>query len=425
MITFLIAELEVRPGWAVGAVAIDDPAIDRDLLVDIDGRPWVPGSSLAGSLRAHLAASDVAAGTAWETALMGSRPPTSREHHTAASALWFLGTEFAPDPNASDAVVEVVGQTAIDRERGAAAAGPLRYSRTVSSGGTVTVYLRYDGTLSAAQLQTLAAWRPTLGRDRTTGGGRTNLRTLRHGQIDPTTPDGRRTWLTHDGPGLVEAVATHLVRPDLDQPPPWLSIELQIRDALLVGDPRSTGPAKPRVRGGRALVPGSAWKGLIRSRVEYILRSRYGEDAACRQPTGCGACATCDVFGHQGRRGRLSFTDSIIKEPAASSGSARTVRTQVGIDRVTGGARDGLLFQSMPVTAGRLTLRIELLEPVPEWVRTTILHTVRDLHDGLIGVGSRVTRGMGTLELVDPLTVFDGLGPVTVAELETRGQFHD
>jgi CRISPR/Cas system CSM-associated protein Csm3 (group 7 of RAMP superfamily) len=407
MITLLVATITVEPGWAVGAVPLDDPALDRDVILDAHGHPWVPGSSLAGSLKAHLAETDRTNATSLETDLMGSRPPApgERDADTEASKMWIVGTHYTPDPATAGPLSEIIGQTAIDRERGAAATTSLRYSRTVSTGGTITAYLRYDGTLTQPQLQTLAAWRPAIGRDRTTGAGRAHLRTLHHGTIDPATPQGMRTWLSHQGPTLFTQVATSQITVE-HRDEPWLQIDLEIVDALLIGDPRPTGAARARRRGGRPLIPGSAWKGLIRSRVEYILRSLYGPDAACANVIGCGTCPTCNVFGHQGGRGRLAFADSPIATPTLP-GSAPlptaepTVRTHVGIDRVTGGARDGALFQTAPVTTGQLTLRIDQIKPVDPWVHTAILHVLHDLDDGLIGIGSRVTRGMGSLRLIN------------------------
>jgi CRISPR/Cas system CSM-associated protein Csm3 (group 7 of RAMP superfamily) len=407
MITFLIAEITVEPGWAVGTVPIDDPTLDRDLLLDSDGRPWIPGSALAGSLRAHLRHHDARHGTDLDNTLMGSRPPAHSGDTTDPSPLWILGTRFTPDP-ASNALTEIIGQTAIDRRRGAASPSTLRYSRTVAAGGTLTAYLRHDGSLTDGQLDALAAWQPAIGRDRTTGGGHARLHRLHHGTIDLATADGMHTWLHHTGPALVEAVATHSITPP-PLPQPWLQADLHVVDALLVGDPRPTGAAQPRSRQNQPLVPGSAWKGLFRSRVEYILRSRYGADAACQQPTGCGTCPTCQVFGHQDGRGQLVFHDSPIldaQQPPA--------RTHVAIDRVTGGARKGLLYQTAPVTAGRLRLRIDTLADVPPWLPNVIQHVLRDLHDGLIGVGSRTTRGMGTLRLDTRPTP----GPVTIPDLE-------
>lgn len=424
MITFLLVEIDLEPGWAVGSVPLDDPTLDRDLLVDLDAQPWVPGSSLAGSLRAHLAATDLAEGTNLETDLMGARPTQHSADRPAASRLWFLGTKFVAS-TADGPLLEIVGQTRINRRTGAAAALSLRSSRTVGRGGTLTAYLRYDGVLTDRQLAVVAGWRPAIGRDRTTGGGRATLRGLRHGTIDPASPEGMCVWLTNPGEQLVRAVATEPVPLPERVEQAWLTAEFAIEDALLVGDPRATGPATPRTRDGRFIVPGSAWKGLIRARVEYILRSRYGPrpGLACDDPTGgqagagCSGCLVCGVFGNNQLRGRLAFADSVIEDAGQPP-----ARTQVGIDRVTGGSRDGLLFETQPLTAGRLTLRVYDLGPrgaegpLDAWVRTAIEHVLLDLHDGLIGVGSRVTRGMGTLRFLGPPP---RPGPVVVADLES------
>jgi hypothetical protein len=149
--------------------------------------------------------------------------------------------------------------------------------------------------------------------------------------------------------------------------------------------------------------------------VEYILRSLYGDApaAACEEQAGCGACLSCEVFGHRGGRGRLAFRDSPIADAPTP-----VERTQVGIDRVTGGSCDGLLYTVAPVTGGRLTLRIDALDDVPPWVRPAVLHVLRDLDDGLIGIGSRVTRGMGTLRLA---TDIPPPPPVEVAGLSRSG----
>lgn len=424
MITLLQAEIVVEPGWAVGAVPLDDPTLDRDLLVDAAGRPWVPGSTLAGSLRAHLRRHDAVAQTNLETDLMGSRPPTRRDDPAETSRLWLLGTRFTPQPprngtptppgNPSDAsALETVGQTGIDRFRGAATATSLRYSRTVGSGGVLTAYLRFDGELTDDQRAVLAAWRPAIGRDRTTGGGRARLRALRYGTVDPADPAGMTIWLSHSGEALVAVVATRDIPIPAGTGEPWLTAEFIIEDALLVGDPRPTGPAQARTRAGQPIVPGTAWKGIFRSRVEYILRSLFGERAACQRPDGCGECPTCTVFGHQGSRGRLAFADSVITE--VHNAEQLPVRTQVAIDRVTGGARDGQLFQSAPVTTGRLQLRIDALDGVEDWVYTAFQHVLLDLNDRTIGVGSRVTRGMGTLRLAaEP----PNPGPVALPDME-------
>jgi CRISPR/Cas system CSM-associated protein Csm3 (group 7 of RAMP superfamily) len=421
-ITLMIATVRVEPGWAVGNVTVPDPAIDRDILLDSAGRPWIPGSALAGSLRAHLAAADPPA----DTLLMGRRPggdPDAAQNADEASAdqpqaspLWVVGCTFSPDgdgPSDGAAALEITGQTAIDRTRGAAAVRSLRFSRLAASGGTLTVYLRHDTAggqpPGGDTLARISRWRPAIGRDRTKGGGRAALAELRHGTVDPATPAGARVWLSHSGPGLFDAVATQVIACQNDGQT-WLEARFSIEDGLLTWDGVPGRVARPRHRLGRPLVPGSAWKGIIRSRAEFIIRSRYGETAACPQQSGCGRCAVCAVFGHQRRRGLLAFRDSYIEQPSLGQ-----EQTHVGIDRVTGGSRDALLFQTQPVTEGSLWLRIDKLGEIPPWVRNLIRHVLRDIDDGLIGAGSRTTRGLGTLRLTDPL---GDLQPVIIPELE-------
>jgi CRISPR/Cas system CSM-associated protein Csm3 (group 7 of RAMP superfamily) len=402
-ITLMIATVTVEPGWAVGALTVSDPAIDRDILLDAAGRPWVPGSALAGSLRAHLSQ---AAPPDGDVRLMGSRPPRNQAEaaESTVSPLWIVGSIFAPD-GAGDqgrepAALEISGQTAIDRERGAAAAGPLRFSRLAARGGTLTVYLRHDtadGTpLGDHDLQLIAAWPSAIGRDRTKGCGRATLTQLRYGQVDPATPVGASTWLTHTGPDLFEAVATRTITCEAVGQEPWLEAGFEITDGLVTSDGLPAKVARSRQRLGRPVIPGSTWKGIIRSRAEYIIRSRYGEQAACQDPAACGTCPTCQLFGHPGQRARLAFRDSYIDNPQDTS---PPVRTHVGIDRVSGGARDALLFQTAPLAAGQLRLQIDALGDVVPWVRNLISHVLRDIDDGLIGVGSRTTRGLGTLRL--------------------------
>jgi len=421
-ITLLIAAVDIEPGWAVGTVPDDDATIDRDILLDTTGHPWIPGSSLAGSLRAHLAAAEPDA----DVRLMGSRPPRNQAEaaRSTASPLWIVGAEFTPTPSdgpggTADALLETVGQTAIDRERGAAHAGSLRISRLAARGGRLTVYLRHDDNpaLSPDDLRLIASWQPAIGRDRTKGSGRARLAQIRHGTIDPGTVSGARIWLTHDGTQLFETIATSVITCE-PTGEPWLEAAFEITDGLLVGDHKVGRVIAARKRGGQPLIPGSAWKGIIRSRIEYILRSRYGENAACTDPVGRSDCIACAVFGNRGQRGALAFRDSYITCP--TDPCPDVTRTHVGIDRVTGGARDALLYETAHIPAGTVALRIDQLAPTPPWVRNAIWHVLRDIDDGLIGIGAKTTTGFGTLRLTDPTGELDALEPVVVDSLESR-----
>jgi CRISPR/Cas system CSM-associated protein Csm3 (group 7 of RAMP superfamily) len=419
IITVIKAEIEAEAGWAVGAADADAPGLDRELLTEPDGRAWVPPSSLAGSLRAHLASRDA------DERLMGSRPPREGARrpgapapHLTPSALWVLGTSAhragtdrrdrdAADPGTAGEPgirrggqapaprTGVVASTAVDPARGGALPKSLRHSRIVDEATMIEFYALLEGKLTADDEQLLGTWQPQVGRDRTRGGGAAKLRRLGWRTYDLREPTDLRAWLEAAGPGRFTALTPIKVR--TAGPEPALpGTEFVITHALHVGTGsrrQKDKAATVRTRGASPLVPASTWKGLFRSRAGYIIRSCWGERAACTCQTGCGECPLCDVFGSATKRGRLAFRDSTI------TASQQQTRTHVAIDRISGGGRDKLLFTDEVVVAGRVTLTITCLGPVAEWERNLLLSVVRDIHDGLIGIGGGSQRGQGTLLL--------------------------
>jgi hypothetical protein len=276
IITVVKAEIDADAGWAVGTADADALGLDRELLTDPDGRPWVPPSSLAGSLRAHLAAHSS------DERMMGSRPPregTLRPSEPppplTPSALWLLGTQArrtdAGDKSAkalsadgggqeagknrpSPPVTGVVANTAVDPVRKAALPKSLRHSRVVDEPTVIELYALLEGELSTADKDLLAAWRPQIGRDRTRGGGNARLRSIGYRTYDLDRADDLRHWLDETGPGRFSALTPIPVTaaPDL----PVLEVEFRINDALHIGTGSRRGKnAALRTRGGEPLVP--------------------------------------------------------------------------------------------------------------------------------------------------------------------------
>ncbi|WP_327706998.1 RAMP superfamily CRISPR-associated protein [Streptomyces decoyicus] len=167
---------------------------------------------------------------------------------------------------------------------------------------------------------------------------------------------------------------------------------------------------------GTPLVPGSTWKGVLRSRVAFILRTT-GAGTVCSPEAGaatggCAACEVCRAFGWSGGAGEagdtigarslLVFTDSPLADARVR------VRHHVPLDRVFGGARDGLLHSEEVVEDGRLTLHVRLTaghrngsEPSPV-IRACLILALIDLAEGRIGLGRGTTRGNGTLTATEP-----------------------
>ncbi|MGH8880175.1 MAG: RAMP superfamily CRISPR-associated protein, partial [Stackebrandtia sp.] len=391
-----------------------------------DDEVWIPPTSLAGSLRAHVG--DDA--ERW----FGSAPPVAGSRgdgrRLEPSRVRFLGSQTTLP---SDPAVRC--STAVDPRHGSALASTLRSREVAPKGTTVSLFLRLDQLPGTDDLDEFAnavtTWRPIIGRGRSTGHGRARVSRIAWRRLDLRTTAGLRLWLTAGRDGLFPAadgwqeVRTPTAPPD---PESELDLRFTIVGALHLGAGTTRRSDGGRTRNeieqeaGAPLLPGTTWKGLLRSRCGYVLRS-CGH-TACLAPAkpSCGVCILCDLFGWTGeggqggtaigRVGRFTTHDSVVD-------GVVTHRNHVGIDRFTGGARRALLFSDEIVAEGSLSLRVDVTDPADRdsprlspAERGLLLHAVRDLHDGLIGVGRATTRGYGSLRLTeDSAVVLDELAP--------------
>jgi CRISPR/Cas system CSM-associated protein Csm3 (group 7 of RAMP superfamily) len=368
-----------------------------------DGRAQLPGTSLAGALRdmIRLGRGEDVAGDMFGRLLDPGGP--GGEVAATASKVWVLGSRRIGDGS------EFRSATAIDRSRAAAAANTLRTEEVLPAGSTFEVFLRWDdpaeGEVEDLAGQ-LAGWRSYLGRGVSYGRGAFEVEAVRHGMLRLDLPEGLLCWLTMSGPDLARAVAvTEVPAAAGPAPEPVLRVGMSIDGPWHVGSGQGADDQViPLFRvGGEPAVPGSALKGLLRSRAEYILRSVgvSPQPCECQQ---CGECWPCQVFGSGGRetgtgavgrRAVVRVLDTVVRDPVP------VCRTHVAIDRFTGGALHGALYTMEALEAGTFTVQVHPLQEIPddrlEEIRAVLRLVVEDLRDGIIGVGGGVTRGYGTV----------------------------
>lgn len=416
--TLLRIHLTLTDRWGVGGVADPWSQVPQPVLVDprreVPGggqTAYLPMTSLAGALAAHLG-NDA---EYW----LGPRPGGREEKPKEATpprasklALWgCVGSDAS--------AVSQRGSTAIDGRRGAATGNTFRDEQWAAPVGIV-VLGGHDGPIRDDLLDTLAQWRPFVGRARSSGLGTAAVTLVEAMALDLTKDLELGWWLTERHAWLGSGAAA----------PAWATVEtrlgwdgeaslaaatefvwevcepVHVGDGLFEGAPGSGGVAKAVSSAGTMFVPGSSWKGVFRHRVEAILCVAGADERTTSQITG-------HLFGDlEHGRGLLWFGDSQAETSTA------LIRTHVAIDRFTGGAREGALYQieSMP-TRQKLTLRIRPpRESLPGAVDTLIRHVVRDLHDGLVGLGGNGSRGYGTLRLESPAIVAE-LEPVKLEDL--------
>jgi CRISPR/Cas system CSM-associated protein Csm3 (group 7 of RAMP superfamily) len=408
-VSFLVFELRfTEPGGVTVPGGPGQPQVILD--VDPGGRPHLPGTSLAGALRelAREQRGDKTAADWFGPVLSGA------ETEAKASRVWVLGST-----RLDDAGTRVLSTTRIDRERGAADGSTLRTEEMLPAGARFEVFLRWDDARDG-EVDDLAAliacWRPLLGRGVSRGRGRCAVEAVRHGTLQLADPADLLRWLTLHGPELARDVAVQQVTVSAGDVAPGLLFRVPVKIAgpwrIGTGNKPEPGSGEPlrllRTHpGGPPVVPGTAVKGLLRSRAEFILRSVAGEAAACQSGT-CGDCWTCQVFGYGGDsdtdaqavggRAAIRFADAVVDSPA------EVTRTHIAIDRFTGGVIDGALYAAEALEGGTFTIEAELLPGLPSESRRTEIAAVlrlvlEDLNDEIVGMGAATARGYGSVRV--------------------------
>lgn len=394
----------------------DEPDIVID--TDVNGLPHIPATTLAGALR-DLVDRGGPGGTERARRWFGHVDGDS----SAASAIWVLGSRLIDEDgelvsSVQEDATSVLTTTAIDRKSGAARTGSLRSIEQLPAGTSFRVHCRWDGEnqddWSSFVDLLLDSWEPLIGRGTSTGHGACRVTSLSTGVLDRTTDEGLMTWLTLSGPALAEAVSQEQVPCDVDR----REASAYLVKLALVGPMAwalNSDGELPKDR----VFPAASVKGVIRSRMEFILRSVGILDPdACGGP-GCGECLVCNIFGHTSpgtsRKGTgVGLRAAVRTRSAVVSGTVRE-RTHTPIDRWTGGVgmqskdeavihpathRGGMTHKHEGIEAGELTLAFEpraLDDSLRDGFEALLRLVLQDMDDGLVGLGRATTRGYGSV----------------------------
>jgi CRISPR/Cas system CSM-associated protein Csm3 (group 7 of RAMP superfamily) len=258
----------------------------------------------------------------------------------------------------------------------------------------------------ALVLDGLAQGEIGIGMKKRRGLGRCHIEAWQVWSYDLTKPQQLLRWLTFDPDDVayqqeaqsLDAVlgprygadARNLVR---------LEATFSICDSLLIRAGQDEGAFGPDVRHLHArqadgkeqpIISGTSLAGVLRHRAERIINTLGGDGGAFVQ----------QLFGDAKGAGQASRI--IVHESMIDQKKARTdlVQNRVAIDRFTGGALDGALFNEQPLFAKpetRATLRIELQNPKPGEIGLLLL-LLKDLWTGDLPIGGESSIGRGRLQ---------------------------
>lgn len=441
----LVAESPVHVGGAGG-----DPLIDMVLAVNGQGNYYIPGSSLAGALRAWLEQHDQAQNQTIANQVWGARQ--DRGNNGFAS---FVLVEDAPIQG--DVLPEIRDGVGIDRFAGSAAEH-IKFDRMIlPKGTTIGFQLTLEQpknindvawekirSVHGALLTALQAGDFHLGAAKTRGLGCVKLQDVTVYEQTLNTPDGMLELLRSQGKQTsLEASfpnSESTQRSQLTITIDWQPLGPLMVKAEQAGIAVDMLPLVSAVGDRLAFVlPGSALKGTLRSQAERIVRTLLSLSVPSQADSKQQFLQQLDVplikdlFGaaaktnsSQGRMGALFVDDCYANhsmqsdawmaiESAANQAELQTGLNQAGIkdtqqafhvaiDRWTGGAADGFLYSTlepMGVDWQPIKLRLDLsrLEEFQSASIMLILLLLRDLIQGRVPLGYATNRGMGAIKV--------------------------
>ncbi len=165
--------------------------------------------------------------------------------------------------------------------------------------------------------------------------------------------------------------------------------------------------SKPQFKERGILIPATSVKGALAHRTAYNWnkQTKHFVDVDGEKPvTGDNNPAVVAIFGKSGqgadeeiKRGNIMLSDVII--PAGKKDDDEKILNHVAIDRFTGGSMDGALFTEKVIN-GRdcvITLTIDVLKDSikDDNIRNAFEESLHDIADGLLPLGGSVNRGNG------------------------------
>lgn len=385
------------------------------------GGPLLPGTSIAGALRAHLA--DVLGGyLGAEDARVARLFGHPRRDDVGAQSPLIVFDSFGELPGQQpieirDGVQLVAARGTADEHKKydlevlpAGTRFPIRFDLIVANPDDEAELV----SLLVTALSGLSASDIAFGARRSRGLGAARAEGWRAQRYDLASQDGWMTWIlsdpaaplakniknADDASAACASASPKLALQKLEDQRSRIIIDVELasKSALLVRSAPTEPDAPDAVHlrsAGRSILPGTGTAGALRTRALRIARvARNGQDDADRWVEalfGPRIEGIPDRDALQARASRLRVAESVIER------SHRQRPSRIRIDRFTQGVVPGALFEEEVDHGGHARLRLELRDPRPGELGLLLL-VLKDLLSGDLALGgtSAVGRGVFT-----------------------------
>ena len=376
---------------------------DSDLMLDLQGFPFIPGSALAGVLRSMLEEEDA-------KDLFGSFSKGNRTESRIVVSDAVLPDDILPED------ILIISRDGVGlNERGTARKTAKYNFQVVETDKPYTALIELECTpgdhadsLLEALMKRIARDGISLGARTTRGYGRTSV-TVKSFHFDLNTEESLKEWLHFDPvsgkiPNSARVVdisadtsavnnTTLCISANLIFDGPF-SVRVYSTESVPESEKKTVSvpdysPLKNR--NGAPVVPGTSWAGVFRHHIQSL-----GLSAGLDKGTLGSLNAAFGYSDEEKVKSRIVFEETSV------NGGSEKILKRNAIDRFTSAPRRGALYCAALWNGGTgaLNIRIDSYDKAKDHLLVSlIILTLRDLNLGLLNVGGEGGAGRGRVKI--------------------------
>ena len=383
---------------------------DADVITDIRGLPFIPGTSIAGVLRRQC----LSLGTDGNLvkSLFGDVDQTSKDIRESKV---MVSDATLPDSAEENADFQIRPRNSVhlnDNDRGTAKKGELCDFETVECRLPYTAVIELSDTAGEWEIKALEAALSHWAREGVSFGART---ARGYGKTSVSVskrsfcfPEQLGEWVTFDpfasdsfaGRGF-DAEPLEAKRPNAD---PQVEIVVSFRmkgtfsvrkyTTELPKEGRRVAPDYSPLSNMEKLpvIPGTSWAGSFRHHMRLLARQTQRDPEAREEKLERIDALFGKTEGVK-QRSKIRFSETAVE------GSEQYPITRIAVDRFTNAPRSARLFTSGVAWGGTGTLTVTLPSGTDAWLLRLLSAALNDLDLGLMTIGGEANVGRGLCEL--------------------------
>ncbi len=368
--------------------------IDKEIAKDNNGIPYIPATSFVGAVKHYLSESDLSDKREFHF-LFGSDGDSTNHRFQSH----FIIDDLYPDDTVSTLIRDgiKIGTKGVVEEKKKFNYEVLEPGSVFKLFGEIKIFEEFNKneieTILATLFNSLKKERIRFGAFTTKGFGKIKLKYVEVYQFNfPKDGDDYLKYL-QDPAYLPKEKRINLsgdISKNLHENMFMLKGKFDIKNSLIIGGGDADDSDKSHIKSvNRNILTATSLKGALKTRAEAIM-SIIGNK---------GKEIIDNLFGYGDELNKISKKGRLMIEETEIE-SKEEIHHRIKIDRFTGGAMEGALFDSKPLWYGEVNIKLEILEP-KDYEIGLVLLLLKDLWTGDLPLGGEKSIGRGVLRGID------------------------